>query len=295
MKNKKMTVKRLVIFVILSFLPFMIMMPIINHMIGTKLFVANEYAAITYAVGVIGMLIPSVAHILTRLITKEGFDDLYMQLNIKGNVRYYVASILVKLVEALVYIFLLWRVFIPEFKFTDIFCGNKSGTAPAVFMIQMSGTLVLIVSFFGEEWGWRGYMMPKLLEITSKPVAIIVGGVIWGLWHAPLTMSGHNFGVDYPGFPYLGILFMCLDCICFNAFLTLLTERTKSILPASICHGINNNMGAMILFSLLASQSVVLKVSTIGVMKLALLQLPTILILGIVSMILFCRKKDNES
>lgn len=92
--------------------------------------------------------------------------------------------------------------------------------------------------------------MPKLLEVMPKPVAVIVGGVIWGLWHAPLTISGHNFRLDYKFYTWLGILLMCVFCILMNAFLTLLTERTKSVYPAAFCHAINNNINAVILLRL---------------------------------------------
>ena len=69
----------------------------------------------------------------------------------------------------------------------------------------VSGTIGSFAAL-GEEGGWRGYMMPKLFKITGRKRALIIGGVICGLWHAPLTCIGHNFGTDYPGFPYLGIV-----------------------------------------------------------------------------------------
>lgn len=289
--DRKLVIKRLVIYVLLAFLPFYIGIPIINHTIGMKLFVAVDYAGLVYAVGVLGMLVPAIAHALTRFLTKEGYDDIYMQLNMKGNMKYYLASFLVKLADAFVVIFVLWRIYLPEFRAKDIFCGNKDGMA--VFLTQFALTLVLIISFFGEEWGWRGYMMPKLLKIMSKPVAIVVGGIIWGLWHAPLTVSGHNFGLDYSGYPYKGIILMCVFCIAMNAFLTLLTERTKSILPASICHGINNNMGVLVILSMFASENVLEKVATMNAEALFLLLLPTTVLIGVVSMILFCRRSTK--
>ncbi|MCR5476997.1 MAG: CPBP family intramembrane metalloprotease, partial [Lachnospiraceae bacterium] len=71
--------------------------------------------------------------------------------------------------------------------------------------------------------------------------ALAVGGVIWGLWHAPLTCIGHNFGTDYPGFPYPGILMMCLMCILMGVLLTFVTEKSGSVWPAVFLHAINNS------------------------------------------------------
>ena len=105
----------------------------------------------------------------------------------------------------------------------------------------------LTVSFaaFGEEGGWRAYMMPKLTKLfEGKPAgeiwALIIGGIIWGLWHAPLTCIGHNFGTDYPGFPYLGILMMCISCILVGILLTYVTKKSGSVWPAAIMHAVNN-------------------------------------------------------
>jgi CAAX protease family protein len=49
---------------------------------------------------------------------------------------------------------------------------------------------------FGEEYGWRGYLLPKLLPLGELRAAVIVG-LIWGPWHAPMLAAGLNYpGVD---------------------------------------------------------------------------------------------------
>ena len=103
----------------------------------------------------------------------------------------------------------------------------------------VSGTIASFAAF-GEESGWRGYMMPKLFQLMGRVPALIAGGIIWGLWHAPLTCIGHNFGTDYPGFPYTGIVRMCVFCVFMGIILTFVTERSGSIWPAAILHAVNN-------------------------------------------------------
>jgi membrane protease YdiL (CAAX protease family) len=47
---------------------------------------------------------------------------------------------------------------------------------------------VLIISI-GEELGWRGWLLPRLLERATRLRATIFVGVAWALWHGPLLFS----------------------------------------------------------------------------------------------------------
>jgi uncharacterized protein len=53
---------------------------------------------------------------------------------------------------------------------------------------------------WGEETGWRGFALPRLLTLHSPLTAALILGVVWAVWHAPafiasgLSQSGLNFG-----------------------------------------------------------------------------------------------------
>lgn len=84
---------------------------------------------------------------------------------------------------------------------------------------MLDGIVAPLLNFmacFGEEWGWRGYLLPHLSERHGMRIAVPASGVIWGLWHAPITVLGHNYGLDYPGWPLLGILAMCCLCVALS-------------------------------------------------------------------------------
>lgn len=295
-----MLIIRLVIFCVLAYLPIYVMTPVLNKVCGEFIFSENasgKTLVVAYAIGVFGMFAPAVAHLLTRLFTKEGFKDTYLALNFKGNARYYFASVAVKLLEAAIIMFLVWGIFMKEISFNDAFPVGDWQLKTGTFLLQLAVSIILFMPAFGEEWGWRAYMMPKLMELMPKPLAVITGGVIWGLWHAPLTVSGHNFGTEYKFYPWLGILLMCVFCILLNAFLTLLTQRTKSIYPASFCHMVNNNLSANALLSIFASQTALETINDLSNIDMFYVNLPVIGITGItatVSFMLLLKKQKSD-
>ena len=292
MTDRKMTVIRLAVFCVLSFVPFWIILPMMNAAYGEPVYMSEAAAPAVYALGVFGMLIPSIAHLLTRLVTGEGFFDTYLGVHLKGNGKWYLASIWVKLAESVVSALLIWRLCAGELSFREAFPLEEPKALIGMLLLQLAFTIIVFFPAFGEEWGWRGYMMPKLLKLMPKWAAVLLGGVIWGLWHAPLTIAGHNFGIDYPVYPFAGIGLMCLMCIFMNTFLTLLTEKTGSIYPASFCHMVNNNLGSTVLIMIAGSEALTNALEMASSISMFLLTcLPLLLITGVLSFILLMKKE----
>ncbi|MBR1864869.1 MAG: CPBP family intramembrane metalloprotease, partial [Ruminococcus sp.] len=121
---------------------------------------------------------------------------------------------------------------------------KETGTAKVfigTLLMQLGLCVPMLINGFGEEFGWRGYLTPKLEKLMPTAPAVAVTGVIWAVWHAPLIWYGYDFGRDYPGFPYVGILFMCIGCVFASVPLTYLTKKTGSVLPAAIFHIVLDN------------------------------------------------------
>lgn len=294
MNNKSLTVKRIIIFCVIAFVPFWIVVPIMNSVFGGMIYETEAASGAVYALGVFGMLTPALANLITRLITKEGFKNSYLGLNFKGNAKYYAASVWVKLAEGIICCLIVRGLFINELSFSEAFPFDNLNTRIGMILFQLSAAIIIFLPAFGEEWGWRGYLMPKLTELIGKPAAVVVGGIIWGLWHAPLTISGHNFGTDYNLYPWLGILIMCVMCILINAFLTMLTEKTQSIYPASFCHMVNNSFSAGTLTVMLGSEEFTQKVNELSIISIMLtVSLPLLAVTGIISFVILLKNKDK--
>jgi CAAX protease family protein len=93
---------------------------------------------------------------------------------------------------------------------------------------------------FGEEYGWRGYLLPKLLPLGEARAAVILG-VIWGLWHAPLLIAGLN----YPGVnPWIAIAMFVPTAVLMSLLFTrLYVAAGGAVLVATLLHGSLNAYG----------------------------------------------------
>jgi membrane protease YdiL (CAAX protease family) len=197
--------------------------------------------------------------VATRLITKEGFKDFGLKPHLRGNVRYYLIAwfgpALLIALGALIYFLLFPSQFDPTMnQMASLYAAQgvslPEGTLFAIFIAQLAlgiflSPLLNIITTSGEEIGWRGYLLPKLMEMYSPRVSIVISGIIWGLWHAPIIAMGHNYGTGYPTAPWGGILAMVVFCLFIGSFFSFLAIRTKSFLPASIAHGSLNGFAAI--------------------------------------------------
>lgn len=125
---------------------------------------------------------------------------------------------------------------------------------PLGFFLLLQIVQVVIAAFFpngvfalGEELGWRGYLTAAFRRrgVGTVPM-IIVSGAIWGAWHAPVLLLGHNFDTRSP----VSIPIMMVGCIFLGAVLVWLREVSGSIWPAAIGHGaFNAAAGISIMFA----------------------------------------------
>ncbi|WP_327145203.1 CPBP family intramembrane glutamic endopeptidase [Nocardia sp. NBC_01327] len=97
--------------------------------------------------------------------------------------------------------------------------------------------VVSIPLYLGEEIGWQGYMMPRLTLRFGTTTGICLGGVLWGLWHLPMTALGGS----YPGHPlYVAVPAAVAVAVGAGALIAVIRIHTHSVWPAVTAHlGLN--------------------------------------------------------
>lgn len=90
----------------------------------------------------------------------------------------------------------------------------------------------------GEELGWRGFLLPRLLPLGQQP-AILISGLIWGIWHIPVIVQGQN----YPGRPVIGCFMMVVFTTLLGAVFSWLYLNTESPWASALAHGSLNASG----------------------------------------------------
>jgi membrane protease YdiL (CAAX protease family) len=94
------------------------------------------------------------------------------------------------------------------------------------------GPTLGLVGGLGEELAWRGLLHHELMPAGFWRCTAITG-VLWALWHVPLTLQGYG----YPNHPLVGTLVAVVYILLFAPLLTFIRLRGRSVLAPAILHG----------------------------------------------------------
>lgn len=195
------------------------------------------------------MWVPALATFITiKFITKEGFAITNIRF---GNWRPYMyVALIIPLCFLIIYLLTYFLgIGVPDWQLTSLRKLFEQGGTQIPQMpspLITWGGLYLSTLFiapiintifgFGEELGWRGYLLPKLMPL-GKTKAYVLLGIIWGLWHLPMVLVGFM----YPGYPVLGSIMFTLLTIIFGIYINELTLKYKSSILAGFIHGVFNS------------------------------------------------------
>ena len=87
----------------------------------------------------------------------------------------------------------------------------------------LSSFLITLVPAFGEEFGWRGYMLPRLLARYSNRKALVLHGFITWVWHLPVLIvfgmqAGGNMIISVAAILIISLIPTILHAVVFAYF-----------------------------------------------------------------------------
>jgi membrane protease YdiL (CAAX protease family) len=126
------------------------------------------------------MWCPGTAALLTSLLYEKNLSGFGWGL---GKPRYLLFSYFLPLAYSFIAYFIIW-----SFRWGSL---QRSLDLEFFEFFVISATLGILVSSLsslGEEIGWRGFLVPELVKVTTFTKTSIISGVIWAIWHYPLIL-----------------------------------------------------------------------------------------------------------
>lgn len=179
---------------------------------------------------------PAIACIIVRCAFSEGFKDDILFPKFIGHGKAYLLSVVLPILFGSISCVLVTIVLGAGFTFK-----SEGGAFDALLNNMIISTSFYYAAFIliGEELGWRAFLYDKLEKHCGLNGSVIIGGIIWGVWHLPpLVCAGINFGLDAPGFPVTNVVLMCLFCIFAGAMMQLLRKMSDSVIAPLIAHAV---------------------------------------------------------
>lgn len=188
------------------------------------------------------MWTPGVASIVARLVLREGFKDVSFRIGGAAGWKAIGFGWLLPPVFGSVVYGLAWATGLASFHvpaLADVGLSALGQPARLVALLGISLTLVSVLSLLsaaGEEIGWRGYLLTRLIE-AEVPRPVLVSSLVWALWHVPLVLGGL-----YAAGPnrFLSAAIFVVTVVGIGFTMAFLRLSTGSVWPAIVLHGVWN-------------------------------------------------------
>lgn len=112
----------------------------------------------------------------------------------------------------------------------------KFETAIGLVNVIINYVLTFIL-FFGEEYGWRYFLQPRMQQKFGLRCGVILLGIAWGLWHTPLDFMYYTTTCG----PQM-LVNQIITCIAYSIFFGYAYMKTQNIWIPVMLHYLNNNL-----------------------------------------------------
>ncbi len=195
------------------------------------------------------MFAPAAASVVARLVLREGFADVSFRFGGRLTWKYIGLALIFPMIIGLVAYGTAWVTGIAQFDpqpsaGVGAQLASDIASSPLLVFVIMFALSTLVWVFpqtlvaAGEEIGWRGYMLTRLID-AGVPRPILVSGVIWGLWHMPIVF---NPGNDSSPWPALSAVALMGTVVLSGYVYARMRLETGSVWPAIVLHGAWNSI-----------------------------------------------------
>jgi membrane protease YdiL (CAAX protease family) len=183
--------------------------------------------------------------VVARVILRESPRDVSFRWGGRAGTRAMLVATALPLVAGFVAYGIAWASGLAHFSGPQIprdilgirFVGSPTAQFCKFLLVMLTiGGLWSCKSAAGEEIGWRGYMLTRLID-GGIPAPVFVSGLVWALWHTPLILSGQYASGPYPVLS--AGLFVC-DVVAMGYIFAWLRLSSGSIWPCIWAHGVWN-------------------------------------------------------
>jgi membrane protease YdiL (CAAX protease family) len=219
-----------------------------------------------------GAFAPAIAAIVVRKwITREGFGDAGLGLHAARWPIYLFAWLLPLAVVAVIVVeAVALGVARPDFTLMQAMATGDAGHSltalrnPGLWVVPQLMAMAILMTpvLWGEEFGWRGYLQARIF--AGRPVlAALATGLIWGVWHYPVTLRGY----DFPGHPIVGSLLLTACAVPLAYIFGWIRARSGSIWAPSLAHAATNSIGGLTILWLAGAKNLIM-ISYVGVLAI---------------------------
>ena len=175
------------------------------------------------------MFVPAIASVVARLALREGFSDVSFRFGGRRGWGAVGVALVFPIAVGLIAYGTAWTTGLAGFD------ASPSGGMIVSFAV---GLIIGLVLAAGEEIGWRGYMLTRLID-SGIPRPVLAGGLIWALWHVPLVLGGVYAAGPSPA---LSAALIVVSITSFSYVISRLRLETGSVWPAIVLHGAWNRI-----------------------------------------------------
>lgn len=185
-------------------------------------------------------LSPGLASALTRLVRREGFADVSFRLRGPHMGSAFLLALGLPLIVGAVAYGFAYLVGLAKFDPPPfpVAVSSPLGQFGAIMAFSIIGIVLILIPDAGEEIGWRGYMLPRMVE-ARLPQPVALSALVWGTWHLPvLFASVYAVGPSH----FISATGLIVATFAFGSYLAWLRLSTGSVWPCVIAHAAWNSM-----------------------------------------------------